>query len=88
MRLIDANWVLAYLKRYEEWSVSGGTALRLIHKAVNNAPTVDAVAVTRCKACKHLVSVNADGKGIPTCQLSGRAVAHDEFCSRGEKGRM
>lgn len=58
MRLIDADWVLGHLKPYEqsdeEWGVTGGTALRLIHNAVDNAPTVDAVVVTRCKDCKHL----------------------------------
>ena len=49
MRLIDADWVLGHLKPYEpsdeEWIVTGGTALRLIHNAVDNAPTVDAVPV-------------------------------------------
>ena len=49
MRLIDADYVLDHLKPYEpsdeEWSVTGGTALRLIHKAVDTAPTVDAVPV-------------------------------------------
>nr|DAF99683.1 MAG TPA: baseplate protein [Siphoviridae sp. ctu1o13]DAG05444.1 MAG TPA: baseplate protein [Siphoviridae sp. ct1da40] len=58
MRLIDADWALGHLKPYEpsdeEWSVTGGTALRLIHNAIDNAPTVDAVVVTRCKDCKHL----------------------------------
>lgn len=57
MRLIDADWVLSHLKPYEpsdeEWSVTGGTALRLIHNAVDNAPTVDAVVVTRCKDCRY-----------------------------------
>lgn len=43
--------------------------------------------VTRCKGCKHLVAVNVNGKGIPTCRVSGMEVAPDEFCSRGEKGR-
>ena len=91
MRLIDADWVDDHLKPYEqsdeEWSVTGGTALRLIHNAVDNAPTVDAVVVTRCKDCKHLVAVNVNGKGIPTCRMSGMEVAQAEFCSRGEKGR-
>ena len=91
MRLIDADWVFGHLKPYEqsdeEWSVTGGTALRLIHNAVDNAPTVDAVVVTRCKDCKHLVAVNVNGKGISTCRVSGMEVAPDEFCSRGEKGR-
>ena len=57
IRLINADYLLGHLKPYEpsdeKWSVTGGTALRLIHKAVNNAPTVDAVVVTRCKDCKH-----------------------------------
>lgn len=58
MRLIDADWVLCHLKPYEpsdeEWGVTGGTALRLIHNAVDNATTVDAVVVVRCADCKHL----------------------------------
>ena len=48
---------------------------------------VDAVPVVRCKDCKHLVAVNVNGKGIPTCRMSGMEVAPAEFCSRGEKGR-
>lgn len=54
---------------------------------IEKAPTVDAVPVVRCKDCKHLVAVNVNGKGIPTCRGSGMEVAPDEFCSRGEKGR-
>ena len=50
-------------------------------------PTADVVPVVRCMDCKHLVSVNVNGKGIPTCRVSGMEVAPDEFCSRGEKGR-
>lgn len=46
-----------------------------------------AVPVVQCKDCKHLVAVNVNGKGIPTCRVSGMEVAPDEFCSRGEKGR-
>lgn len=57
MRLIDADYVLGHLKPYEpsdeEWGVTGGTALRLIHNAVDNAPTVDAVPVVYCKDCKY-----------------------------------
>lgn len=57
MRLIDAELALAHIKPYEStdegWSVTGGTAIRLIHNAIDNAPTVDAVVVTRCKDCKR-----------------------------------
>jgi hypothetical protein len=52
------------------------------------ALTEDAsVPVVRCKDCKHLVAVNVNGKGIPTCRMSGMEVAPAEFCSRGEKER-
>ena len=47
----------------------------------------DGRLVVLCRYCKHLVGVHKDGKGFPVCQLSGRAVSHDEFCSRGEKGK-
>ena len=56
-------------------------------KNANKDGGVDAVIVTRCKDCKHLVAVNVNGKGIPTCRMSGMEVAPAEFCSRGEKER-
>lgn len=91
MRLIDADYVLDHLKPYEqsdeEWSVTGGTALRLIHNAVGNAPTVDAVVMTRCKDCKYSCK---DEHGR-TCEgywyeLSEYAVPvkDDGFCSYGK----
>ena len=96
MRLIDADWVLGHLKPYEqsdeEWVVTGGTALRLIHNAVDKAPTVDAVVVTRCKGCKHyrnhpngLCYLHTEPKETK-CGYSGDAVCvePDDFCSYGE----
>ena len=50
-------------------------------------PAADVAPVVRCKDCKHLVAVNVNGKGIPTCRMSGMEVAPAEFCSRGEKER-
>lgn len=79
MRLIDADTIC-------EGMVEGWQTV-LIKAQVDNAPTVDAVVVVRCKGCKHLVAANVNGKGIPTCRVSGMEVAPDEFCSRGEKGR-
>lgn len=71
-------------KRYTEgWN----DCLMRVKSMVSAAPIIDAVPVVRCKDCKHLVAVNVNGKGIPTCRVSGMEVAPDEFCSRGEKGR-
>jgi hypothetical protein len=50
-------------------------------------PAADVAPVVRCMGCKHLVAANVNGKGIPTCRVSGMEVAPDGFCSRGEKGR-
>lgn len=88
MRLIDADWVLGHLKPYEqsdeEWSVTGGTALRLIHNAVDNAPTVDAMVVTRCKDCAHKERATVNEKGFLICPASGMEITPGDFCSYGE----
>lgn len=89
MRLIDADWVLGHLKPYEpsdeEWSVTGGTALRLIHNAVDNAPTVDAEVVVRCKDCKHYEIHKP--KVLENCERNGYIIPMkpDDFCSYGER---
>lgn len=87
MRLIDADWVLGHLKPYEqsdeEWSVTGGTALRLIHGAVDNAPTVDAVVVTRCKDCKHRWE-DIGGLCCGYGPLVDCIVPEDFFCAYGK----
>lgn len=97
MRLIDADVALAAVKPYESsdemWSVTGGTAIRLIHNAIDNAPTVDAVPVVRCRDCVHFV----DGKR-PLCYLHTAPykginaylgmpfdMEPDDFCSYGER---
>lgn len=66
-------------EKYDAWEE--------IVDALENIPAADVAPVVRCMDCKHLVSVNVNGKGIPTCRVSGMKVAPDEFCSRGEKGR-
>lgn len=84
MRLIDADKIRwkSYPNDY------GETNDDYVEKCdIDKMPTVDAVVVTRCKDCKHLVAVNVNGKGIPTCRMSGMEVAPAEFCSRGEKER-
>ena len=68
MRLIDADFVLEHTKPYElsdeDWSVTGGTAIRLIHNAIDGAPTIDAVPVVRCKDCKYF---GLNDENVPYC---------------------
>lgn len=46
---------------------------------INNAPTVDAVSVVRCRECRYHLP-----KGS-VCQLSGTDITEDDFCSRGQR---
>ena len=87
MRLIDADWVLEHVKPYErsdeQWSVTGGTAIRLIHNAIDNALTVDAVPVTRCKDCKDF---RRNNENDPYC-TNRRGLddpVPDGFCNYGK----
>jgi hypothetical protein len=66
-------------EKYDAWDE--------IIDTLENIPAADVVPVVRCMDCKHLVSVNVNGKGISTCRVSGMKVAQNEFCSRGEKER-
>ena len=67
------------------------TGLTIAKNVIDNAPTVDAVEVVRCRDCKHhrtlrdrdMCAKNAD-------MLNGREVGlkstrADDFCSRGER---
>lgn len=102
MRLIDADWALAHIKPYEStderWSVTGGTAICLIHNAIDNAPTADAAPVVRCKDCKHAESyLRPDGKTGVYCRCPVSIFDYangyvftpsrnvDDFCSYGER---
>ena len=94
MRLIDADWVLEHIKPYElsdeDWSVTGGTAIRLIHNAIDQAPTIDAVPVVRCRECKHLNVVNrkelyAHCPKTNTVFLPFELDTREHFCSLGER---
>ena len=88
MRLIDADWVLAHIKPYElsdeDWSVTGGTAIRLIHNAVDNAPTIDAVPVVRCKYCKYF---GLNDENVPYCSnpFGLDDPEPNGFCNYGRK---
>ena len=81
-RLIDAEFIEKYVNREEHntpderWRPeSEFVAL------IDNAPTVDAVEVVRCKDCEHY------WKNINTKGYDGKCVSvgDDDFCSKGTK---
>lgn len=93
MRLIDADALKEYFEKclkvesgkdntkeryaYMAW-------LRSVH-AIDNAPTVDAVEVVRCKDCKH--RIHDEERCLYYCEMYyGQGdVSDDNFCQWGAK---
>ena len=95
MRLIDANEVVKAIlvdrdkipyelvpeKPFKHGnSMRGG--IRKALRCIEQAPTVDAVSVVRCRECKHLMFSDCYGE----CGKGNMGVVRpDDFCSRGER---
>lgn len=58
--------------------------IRKALRCIEQAPTVDAVVVTRCKNCKYLVNATVNANGFLICDISDMEIAPDDFCSYGE----
>ena len=70
-------------------SMRGG--IRKALRCIEQAPTVDAVPVVRCRECKHYDTADFDGDILCGCTLHSAMVdiTPDSFCSYGErKGGM
>ena len=92
MRLIDAGKILKADENSDKALVLGnGKALEiayaLLKKKVADAPTVDAVVVTRCKDCKHRIykDMGEEIGEIGGCGLFNCAMPNEGFCSYGER---
>lgn len=78
MRLIDAD----KLPKYDGYALSATE----VAQAVENAPTVDAVPVVRCKDCKY-----GEPNGQHGCKCyhyklyETHEMSPNDFCSRAER---
>lgn len=78
MRLIDTDKLCARLSR-------NATPYFTVPD-IENAPTVDAVVVTRCKDCKYAyINSFSASSGVALCTLSGQPMQQDDFCSYGDR---
>lgn len=85
MRLIDGDelakkWTIASPEPYNTDAVE-------VLDSIREAPTVDAVVVTRCKDCTHYdvgvcLKIYSDGNMHPEAWQGRRP---DDFCSYGER---
>ena len=94
MRTIDADAILKADENSDKALVLGSgksleIAYALLKKKVEDAPTVDAVVVTRCKDCKHKgwVQEPCHGKSVDYCKVWDCTLRNLEstFCSYGER---
>ena len=94
MRLIDVDAILKADENSDKALVLGSgksleIAYALLKKKVADAPTVDAVVVTRCKDCKHKgwVQEPCHGKSVDYCKVWDCTLRDLEstFCSYGER---
>lgn len=75
MRLIDADALTKEIKMDIE---DVGLQERKIFYRINDAPTIDAVEVVRCKDCRH--------RDLFSCHLTDNDFQKDEdYCSWGER---
>ena len=86
MRLIDADALHEALKTKQKWVVrcgdkhNEGYTYDQVHFAIDDAPTIDAVSVVRCKECKHW----NDNDVFCRYFVKGHTDA-DDYCSYGER---
>ena len=81
-RLIDANALISYIDECSQESrfrVYYGYAKSFI----DDAPTVDAVEVVRCRDCKYHEDTHVTG--FEHCCLYDLIMRHNDFCSYGKR---
>ena len=94
MRLIDRDSLKhQIIETYEyEFPTASGAfdefVTKIIPNIINNAPTVDAVEVVRCKDCKHNGTWQCHmeyDEYHPEADMHRDMHGDDDFCSYGEK---
>ena len=93
-RLIDANALLELVQfrlpiDNQNAEVIAG-CVNITRRLIENAPTVDAGEVVRCKDCKHCIPDENLIGGYGDCNRFERdndnsVVYEDDFCSYGER---
>lgn len=83
MRLIDADAVLEELKRMEVEMMPAKLAHIYTAVVVENAPTIDAVPVVRCKDCKWWTKQEESIQG--RCALAGIYPTGGWYCGNGKR---
>lgn len=82
MRLIDAD---ALMDRLSKKLRDGDVLYNIPLSAIDNAPTIDAVPVVRCKDCVNSAEYPWRPEDRLWCPVNNRPVCVDDFCNDGVK---
>ena len=84
MRLIDADALIPIMKYTTIDNEIGVFPIRIgfnaIKGVIDEAPTIDAIEVVRCKNCKYWASAEDYD-----CEIHSGAFGAEDFCSYGER---
>ena len=90
MRLIDADALIEDIKtKLWDWntvdSITSSTVLKQTITDIDNAPTIDAVPVVRCKDCKCWTEWENGTGSCSRYALDWVGMDADDVCSMGER---
>jgi hypothetical protein len=80
-RLIDKDKLLSAFEQEQYFRLSNND----IKAIIDSAPTIDAVAVTRCRECKFHNHENCVDPDDLYCLRKNRYMTRNDFCSYGKK---
>lgn len=83
-RLIDVN---ALKEAWKDVAVDGATLSYIygLFKSVDDAPTIDAVEVVRCKDCKHKYVSGNGTTQYYVCDFMDAQFEDEGYCHHGER---
>ena len=88
MRLIDADALIPMMKYATTDNEIGVFPIRIgfdaIKRVIDDAPTIDAVEVVRCRDCKHKYVSGNGTTQYYVCDFMDAQYEDDGFCHHGE----
>lgn len=91
MRLIDADALIPIMKYTTTDNEIGVFPIRIgfdaIKGVIDDAPTIDAGEIVRCKDCKHRY-MDGDVTHYYWCRLHDRPVDDTDYCAWGEESEV
>lgn len=85
MRVIDADGLRRRIVAFCTGCSTTYLTVENIVMMINQADTVDAAPVVRCRDCVYAQSAKINKKGYRICPASHMEITDDDFCSYGER---